>query len=120
MHPKLSALPTSSAVKVKIHLEKDIYKNLADSTLSDYDIDKEIKNCKSNPQELDNCLKELFSCLNESGRETIIKAAYWVSIADGEVDKREGKLLIKMAKRFQISSAHLKGIISEVNEIASG
>ena len=99
---------------------KDIYNKIADSTLSDNDIDKEIKSCKANPVDLDNCLKELFSYLNESGRETIIKAAYWVSIADGEVDKREGKLLIKMAKRFQISSAHLKGIISEVNEITSG
>ena len=102
------------------NMMKDIYKNLADSTLSDYDIDKEIKNCKANPQELDNCLKELFSCLNESGREIIIKVAYWVSIADDEVDKKEEKLLIKMAKHFQMSSAHLKGIISEVNEAVSG
>lgn len=99
---------------------KDIYKNITDLALSDNDIDKEIKNCKANPVGLDNCLKELFSYLNESGRETIIKVAYWVSIADGEVDKREEKLLIKMAKHFQISSAHLRGIISEVNETVSG
>ena len=99
---------------------KDIYKNITDLALSDNDIDKEIKNCKANPMGLDNCLKELFSYLNESGRETIIKVAYWVSIADGEVDKREEKLLLKIAKQFQISSAHLKGIISEVNEIVSG
>ncbi|MCH2283196.1 MAG: TerB family tellurite resistance protein, partial [SAR324 cluster bacterium] len=99
---------------------KDIYKNITDLALSDNDIDKEIKNCKANPVGLYNCLKELFSYLNESGRETIIKVAYWVSIADGEVDKREEKLLIKMAKHFQISSAHLRGIISEVNETVSG
>ena len=43
-----------------------------------------------------------------------------MSIADGEVDKKEEKLLIKMAKHFEISSAHLKGIIAEVNEIVSG
>ena len=90
------------------------------TSFPDYDIDKEIKSCKANPQELDTCLKELFSCLNESGREIIIKVAYWVSIADDEVDKKEEKLLIKMAKHFQMSSAHLKGIISEVNEVVSG
>lgn len=99
---------------------KEIYKDISDSALSDYEIDKEIESCKANPVELDNCLKELFSHLNESGRETIIKAAYWVSIADGEVDKREEKLLIKMAKHFKMSSAHLKGIIAEVSEIVSG
>ena len=90
--------------------------------LSDYinKIDKEINSCKENPIDLEEYLNELFPQLNESGRETIIKVAYWVSIADGEVDKREEKLLIKMAKHFQISSAHLRGIISEVNETVSG
>ena len=99
---------------------RNIHAHMADSELSDHDIDKEIKSCKNNPIGLEEYLNELFPQLNKSGKETIIKVAYWVSIADGEVDKREGKLLIKMAKRFQISSAHLKGIISEVNEIASG
>ena len=102
------------------NMMKDIYQKMADSTLSNYDIDKEIESCTANPVALDDCLKELFSSLNESGRETIIKVAYWVSIADGVVDKSEEKLLIKMAKHFQMSSAHLKGIISEVNETVSG
>ena len=38
---------------------------------------------------------------------------------DGKADEEEMKLLKKMATRFQISSAHLKGIILEVNELAS-
>ncbi|UCC23147.1 MAG: TerB family tellurite resistance protein, partial [Planctomycetota bacterium] len=92
---------------------KDVYKNIAGSALSDYEIDEEIKSCKANPVGLDNCLKELFPYLNEAGKEAIIKAAYWISVADGEVDKEEKNLLIKLGKRFQISNAHLKGIISE-------
>ena len=99
---------------------KNIYQHVADAELSNEDIVNEINSCKENPIVLEEYLNELFSQLNESGRETIIKVAYWVSIADGEVDKREEKLLIKMAKYFEISSAHLKGIIAEVNEIVSG
>lgn len=99
---------------------KDIYEDITGSELSDYDIDEEIKSCKANSVGLTNCLKELFPYLNETGREAIIKAAYWISVADGEVDKEEEKLLIKLGKYFQISRAHLKGIISEVNEIVSG
>jgi len=99
---------------------KDIYHKLAASTLSDRDIDQEIKRCMAKPMEVGKCLRELGSCLNEAGRETVTKAAYWVSIADGEVDKREAKALKQAAKQLQISSAHLKGIISEVNELASG
>ena len=56
----------------------------------------------------------------DSGRETIIKLAYWISIADGQYDKSEEKLLVKLAKHFQISNAHLKGIMSEVDETVSG
>ncbi len=95
---------------------KGIYQHVADAELSNEEIDNEINSCKENPIDLEVYLEELFSQLNESGRETIIKVAYWVSIADGEVDKREEKL----AKYFQISDAHLKGIILEVNETISG
>ena len=53
---------------------KDIYKNITDLALSDNDIDKEIKNCKANPVGLENCLKELFSYLNESGGKQLLKS----------------------------------------------
>ena len=95
---------------------RDIYTHMADSELSDHDIDEEINSCKENPIGLEEYLNELFPQLNESGRETIIKLAYWISIADGQFDKAEKKLLVKLAKHFQISNAHLKGIMSEVNE----
>ena len=95
---------------------RNIYAHMADSELSDHDIDEEINSCKENPIGLEEYLNELFPQLNESGRETIIKLAYWISIADGQFDKAEKKLLVKLAKHFQISNAHLKGIMSEVNE----
>ena len=98
---------------------KDIYQHVADAELSIEDIDNEINSCKENPIDLEVYLEELFPQLNESGRETIIKVAYWVSVADGKVDREEQQLLIKLAKHFQISSAHLKGIISEVDELYS-
>ena len=98
---------------------KDIYQKMTNSELSDSDIEKEIENSKTTIFGLEDLLTEVFPQLNDSGRETIIKVAYWVSIADGKVDKEEEKLLIKLAKHFQISSAHLKGIISEVNELSS-
>lgn len=98
---------------------KDIYGKITDSELSDSEIEREIEFCRLNPIGLEKCLNELFPVLNESGRETVIKVAYWISIADGKADEEEIKLLKKMATRFQISSAHLKGIILEVNELAS-
>ena len=97
---------------------KGIYQKITNSELSDSDIEKEIENSKTAIIGLEDLLTEVFPQLNESGRETIIKVAYWVSVADGKVDKEEQQLLIKLAKHFQISSAHLKGIISEVDELS--
>ena len=91
-----------------------------EAELSNEEIDNEINSCKENPIDLEVYLEELFPQLNESGRETIVKLAYWVSISDGHFDKEEEKLLKKLAKHFQISDAHLKGIILEVNETISG
>ena len=99
---------------------KDIYQHVADDELSNEEIDNEINSCKENPIDLEVYLEELFPQLNESGRETIVKLAYWVSISDGHFDKEEEKLLKKLAKHFQISNAHLKGIILEVDETISG
>jgi len=98
---------------------KDIYQKMTNFELSDSDIEKEIENSKTTIFGLEDLLTEVFPQLNDSGRETIIKVAYWVSIADGKVDKEEQQLLIKLAKHFQISNAHLKGIISEANELSS-
>ena len=49
--------------------------------------------------------------------ETAIELA--VKHHKGQVDKAEKKLLVKLAKHFQLSNAHLKGIMSEVNETGS-
>lgn len=95
---------------------KNIYQHMTDSQLSNQDIDNEINSCKVNPMDLEDYLDKLFPQLNQPGRETIIKLAYWISISDGHFDKAEERLLKKLAKHFQISNAHLKGIILEVNE----
>jgi len=98
---------------------KNIYQKMTGSELSNQDIDNEIQFIKENPIDLEDYLNHLFPQLNQSGREEIIKIAYWVSISDSHFDKTEEKLLKKLAKHFQISNAHLRGIILEVNETIS-
>ena len=61
-------------------------------------------------------LKTLFPHLNEQGREMVYKAGYYISIADGDLDDREEKLLQKIAKILQLSTAHCKGIIAEIHD----
>ncbi len=98
---------------------KDVYQRLVNSDLSDKEIEIEVENCRNCPVGLEEYLKDLFPRLNESGREVIIKVAYWMSVASGEYTLDERKLLGKLAKFFKISNTHLKGIIAEIDEIVS-
>ena len=101
----------------EIIMMKDIYKKLTGFELSDREIEKELQDCKKYPNDLEEYLKELFSVLNDSGREMIIKVAYWISMSDGNTNESENKLLKKIATYFKISNAHLKGVMQEADEL---
>lgn len=95
---------------------KKIFEEITGSKLSDDDIEVDLYSYESNYISLEKYVKNLFPYLNDSGKENILKVAYYVSIADGELDHSEEKLLNDLAKKLQLSKAHLKGIIAEINE----
>lgn len=95
---------------------KEIYEEITGSLLSDDDIEVDLYSYESNYISLEKYVKELFPYLNDSGKENIIKVAYYVSVADGQLDRTEEKLLNDLAKKLQITRAHLKGIMAEIND----
>ena len=68
------------------------------------------------PDNPERFLKRMFPHMNEQGRELVYKACYYVSIADGELEASEDKLLKSIGKILQLSSAHIKGIEAEINK----
>jgi uncharacterized tellurite resistance protein B-like protein len=74
----------------------------------------EIENSGSNPLEL---VGGLASGLNDSGKETVIRAAYAIALADGEFDATEVAMLQEVGKSLGLTSAHLNGVL---HELASG
>ena len=100
----------------ELNLIKNIYNNIIGQHYSDDEIKYEIQECENNPQSLHEYLNSVGPKLNESGKELIIKVAYWISIADGEYGKNEERLLKQVAKILDISRAHLNGIINEINK----
>jgi len=52
----------------------------------------------------------------EVARELIIKAMYFVASSDGHLDKKEGELLMKTANVLEMTSAHVKGVLSELDK----
>lgn len=83
-----------------------------DVTLDDLDV--LIAEVQTKNEEISTYLKKVTPSLNEHGKETILKCALAVAGADGNIDSSELELIQKMAEAMEMSSSHIKGILSEV------
>ncbi|MBU2997523.1 TerB family tellurite resistance protein [Cellulophaga baltica] len=73
-----------------------------------------IEQVKKEKEDVTTYLKKVGPSLNDHGKEVIIKCAISVAAADGNIDESELLMINKMAKAMQMSSAHVKGIFTEM------
>jgi len=95
---------------------RGIFTEIAGHDLPIEELENEIEDCNNNPTSMKEYLKTIGPMLNDSGKETIIKAAYYISVSDGELADDEIKLLKQISKHLEISPAHLNGIIAQLQE----
>jgi len=72
------------------------------------------KSCKRTLQEITE-----WSRYSDAHRELIIKAMYYVAGSDGHLDDRESELLMHTAKVLEMTPAHIKGVLSELDKGAN-
>ena len=95
----------------------DIFNKLTnDKKLSKAQITKTITNLKKDDLTVDEYLKDIRPYLNAEHRELIIKAMYYVAGSDGHLDDRESELLMYTAKVLEMTPAHIKGVLSELDK----
>jgi len=80
-------------------------------------LDEYIEKVKIDKEDVSRYLKMVAPSLNEHGKEIIIRSALSVSAADGDIDQSELKIIHQMAYALEMSSSHLKGILSGLDEI---
>ena len=90
-----------------------------DKKLSKAKINKTISNLKKDDLVVDEYLKDIRPYLNAEHRELIIKAMYYVAGSDGHLDDRESELLMHTAKVLEMTPAHIKGVLSELDKDSS-
>ena len=90
-----------------------------DKKLSKAKINKIISNLKKDDLVVDEYLKDIRPYLNAEHRELIIKAMYYVAGSDGHLDDRESELLMHTAKVLEMTPAHIKGVLSELDKGSS-
>ncbi len=59
-------------------------------------------------------VSRLASQLNDSGKETVMRAAYAIASADGTIDPSEQELMIEIGQALGLTRAHLAGILQEI------
>jgi uncharacterized tellurite resistance protein B-like protein len=98
----------------------DIFNKLTnDKKLSKAKITKTITNLKKDDLTVDEYLKDIRPYLNPEHRELIIKAMYLVAGSDGHLDDKESELLMYTAKVLEMTPAHIKGVLSELDKGSS-
>ena len=101
----------------EIKTVSDIFNKLTnDKKLSKAKINKTISNLKKDNLTVDEYLRDLRPYLNAEHRELIIKAMYYVAGSDGHLDDRESELLMLTAKVLEMTPAHIKGVLSELDK----
>ena len=104
----------------EIKTASNIFNKLTnDKKLSKVKINKTINNLKKDNLTVDEYLKNIKSYLNTEHRELIIKAMYYVAGSDGHLDDRESELLMHTAKVLEMTPAHIKGVLSELDKGSS-
>ena len=104
----------------EIKIVSDIFNKLTnDKKLSKIKITKTITKLKKDDLTVDEYLKDIRPYLNAEHRELIIKAMYYVAGSDGHLDDRESELLMYTAKVLEMTPAHIKGVLSELDKGSS-
>ena len=95
----------------------DIYNKLTNNKkFTTNQIDKNIALVKKAKKDVKEYLKKIKPYLNAGHRELIVKAMYYVASSDGHLDAKESKLLMKTASVLDMTAAHVKGVLSELDQ----
>ncbi len=90
---------------------REIYKRVASFDLSEERVRQEAEEARGAGLGVHDYLKSLVGSLNDSGKEMVVKAAYFVAAADGQVSEEERQLLNEVGKALELPSAQFKAVI---------
>jgi tellurite resistance protein len=94
----------------------EIYGRLAETELTPAKVREEASDAQREGLDVHTYLKSLVGSLNDSGKEMVVKAAFFVAAADGNVSPEERQLLDEIGKALEMSTAHFRGVVAELAE----
>ena len=92
------------------------YEDLSGMAITEQDLREEIEVIQQRGSDAIEMITDLGPGLNDKGKEMVITAAYQIAAADGHVDESEIQLIHQIAEAMGISSAHLRGIMVDLEQ----
>lgn len=90
----------------------EVYNKLTGNKLGVRSVHEEIARVKNSNESLSECLLKLQGTLNDEGKETVIRSAMMIALADGEFQQEEQDLIQQIGKDIGMTPAHLQGVIN--------
>lgn len=95
---------------------RSVYRQVAGADLSAAELSAEVDRARRDGGDPCPALASLAGALDDQGREALIRAAWVVATADGELRVEERALLGRVAEALGMSRAHLRGVLEELVE----
>jgi uncharacterized tellurite resistance protein B-like protein len=98
----------------EIEMMSDVHQRLFGSPLTRADIDREMDAIEIGEPDLDELLAEAAEAFDPEERETIMRAAACVSVADRSLHRDEKILLIRVGSRLGLGPERISSLMAQV------
>ena len=89
-----------------------IYQRVTRDTIDIAILKQEVTSLNSDEKNLSETLFRLQGNLNDEGKEMVLRAAFYVAMADGDFEEKEQEFLGKIGSDLGMTPAHFQGVIS--------
>lgn len=96
----------------EVEMARTIYAKIAGKEIDQASLREEIGIVEKNREDLSVYLSRLQGCLNDEGKEMVLKAALFVALADKEFQQEEQDLLAQIGADLGMTKAHMQGVVA--------
>ena len=97
--------------EAEVEVAQSIFERVTGHSVDKAALHEEIGYLQRSGEDLSSCLRALQGALNDPGKELVVKAAFFVAMADGEFQEDEQRLLLQVGTDLGMTPAHVQGVI---------
>ena len=106
-------LADGSIDPAELQLLRGVFMKMTGRALEQAELDAEIQAAGNDRQDIAEALKPLAGVLNDRGKSAVFRAAYLVAAADGNMQRSEMELLVRVGNALGMSTPEIQAVFQE-------